>query len=289
MGVDGQRIDMVSIAAIEVGARLHAFDRQRMLSLADSIDAIGLKTPIQVRLLPGPQLKLVAGRHRLEAARELGWEVVPALVSEMTDSEAECVEIEENLQRGNLTVLEHGESLAKLKAIHLRLHPETAHGGNRKPTHDQEDNNVPLIASAAAALGRAVRFTKAEAEKSGLNEKAVKRLVQIGEAITPELREEIAGTALANNQAQLLALVKQPEETRLKLVKVMKAKGKTKVLDAIRDLRSDAPDAPVAESESPEAIWMRKMLALWATADTRGWQDRFLASVGHSDKGASAK
>ncbi|WP_444453171.1 ParB N-terminal domain-containing protein [Rhodobacter capsulatus] len=274
----------VPVSAVEVGERMHFFEEDRAKSIADSIEAIGLKTPIQLRLihghrpvlhtLCGPRLRLVAGRHRLAAVRMLGWEMIPALVSEMTDDEAECAEIEENLQRGNLTVMEHAASLAGLKAIYLRTHPETARGGDRKS--DQRDNNVPLPTTGAEALGKGVRFTKAEAEKRGLNEKAVKRLVQIGEAITSELRAEIGGTPLADNQAQLLKLVAQPRSERLQIVRLMKEHSKVKVLDGVRLMKGVDPSAPPPASD--KEIWLRKMTALWATAP-KAWRKEWLRDL----------
>jgi ParB-like chromosome segregation protein Spo0J len=42
------------------------------------------------------------GRHRLEAARILGWEDIPAVVSDGTETEAKMWEIAENLHRADV-------------------------------------------------------------------------------------------------------------------------------------------------------------------------------------------
>lgn len=71
--------------------------------LADSIKREGLLHPITLRL-DGDHLRLVAGAHRLEAvAFILGWDTIPAIIADLSDDEAEVIEIEENLVRADLT------------------------------------------------------------------------------------------------------------------------------------------------------------------------------------------
>ena len=53
--------------------------KEKVRELADSIKAIGLNTPPTVRLgKKGPVL--ITGRHRLEAARSLGWRQIECFV-----------------------------------------------------------------------------------------------------------------------------------------------------------------------------------------------------------------
>jgi len=50
---------------------------------------------------------LVAGRHRLEAARKLKWEAIRAIIRDDLDEDgAALVEIDENLKRRELLVVE---------------------------------------------------------------------------------------------------------------------------------------------------------------------------------------
>lgn len=279
-------IQNIEIDRIVVGERLREVDPDWVAALAVSIQTLGLLEPIIVRrhfawTEEAPRYLLVAGAHRLAGAAEAGLELVPAHISEMSADEARLAEIDENLMRQELTALDRAVFLAERKSVYERVHPETKNGGDRRSAKHREETSSQTL--------RTDRFTSDVAEKCGLSERTIQAAISLANALSPEVRKALSGTDLARNAKQLKELANQPEEDRLKLVEIMKEKGKAKVLDAIRELRPDAPDAPVAERESPEAIWMRKMLALWATADARGWQDRFLASVGHSDKGASAK
>jgi len=58
---------------------------------------------------------LLAGLHRLEAAKLLGWETIKAEVISGSQLEDELIEIDENLIRNDLTVLEQAETVAKKK------------------------------------------------------------------------------------------------------------------------------------------------------------------------------
>jgi len=80
-----------------------------LADLADSIREHGLVQPIVVRAR-GDRYQLIAGQRRLAAARNLGWERVPARVLDVEDREMAEIAIVENLQRRDLDALEKAAS-----------------------------------------------------------------------------------------------------------------------------------------------------------------------------------
>lgn len=80
-----------------------------LAELADSIREHGLVQPIVVRAR-GNRYQLIAGQRRLAAARQLGWERVPARVLDVEDREMAEIAIVENLQRRDLDALEKAAS-----------------------------------------------------------------------------------------------------------------------------------------------------------------------------------
>ena len=85
---------------------------------------------------------LVAGRHRLEAARKLKWPCIRAEIRDGLDAvEAELAEIDENLVRAELSPAERDLHLARRKELYEGKHPETKHGGapgagrGKRPPH----------------------------------------------------------------------------------------------------------------------------------------------------------
>lgn len=89
--------------------------------LAKSIAEIGLLNPITV----DHDFNLIAGLHRLEAVRILGWSEIECMVSSLEGLQAELAEIDENFVRRGLSTVEFGELLLRRKEIYEALHPET--------------------------------------------------------------------------------------------------------------------------------------------------------------------
>lgn len=84
--------------------------------LAESIRTQGLLQPIVVRPKPGQEgrYEIVAGERRWRASGLAGLHEIPAVVREMTDSEAAVIALVENLQRENLNALDEAEGYQRL-------------------------------------------------------------------------------------------------------------------------------------------------------------------------------
>ena len=90
------------------------FSDESLSELADSIREHGVLQPILVR--PGSEgsYKIVAGERRWRAARLAGLERIPAIIREMSDSDAYSVALVENLQREDLNPVEEAEGYKQL-------------------------------------------------------------------------------------------------------------------------------------------------------------------------------
>lgn len=194
-------VSTVAIASVKVPKH-----RQRALRdvspLRDSIAELGLLQPIVLT----PDRVLVAGLHRLKACEALGWEEIPAVVRQVEGLTAELAEIDENLVRNDLTVLERSEQLARRKQIYEALHPET-----KKPKGGRPAKNSETIST----------FSKDTASKSGISERTVRHEVQIASSLSQEVRDAIRGTEIADSKTDLLALARlEPERQKAVAAKV---------------------------------------------------------------------
>lgn len=81
------------------------FDEQALAELADSIRIHGVLQPLLVRKA-GNDYELLAGERRLRAAGIAGLQQVPAIIMDVSDSQAAELALIENLQRENLDPLE---------------------------------------------------------------------------------------------------------------------------------------------------------------------------------------
>ena len=101
---------------------------ENVRKLADSIKEIGMIHPVTI----DRENTLVAGLHRLNAAKSLGWTEVECNVTDLKGLQVELAEIDENLARTPLSTVEADELLLRRKRIYEELHPETKHGGVRE-------------------------------------------------------------------------------------------------------------------------------------------------------------
>jgi ParB family chromosome partitioning protein len=102
------------------------FDEESLAELADSIRVHGLLQPVMLRR--GPiGYELIVGERRLRACKQLGWEMIPAIVRDVDDRQAAEMALIENLQRSDLHVLEVAEGYQRLLTEFSLTQDELAH------------------------------------------------------------------------------------------------------------------------------------------------------------------
>lgn len=220
----------------------HRKTRGNIEQLADSIRELGLLNPITVTT----DYRLIAGYHRYLACKSLGWNDIPANVVTLDNLRAELAEIDENLQRQELTVLERAEQLARRKNIYEEVYPQTKRG----------------IAGAASRWGNdatadsaVASFNKDTAAKTGMSERAVYVETQIANAIAPDVKEALRETPLANQKTELLKIAQmKPEQQRAVVEKI--SGGVKTVTEAKRQVVAEtAPPAPAMPSSKYRVIY----------------------------------
>lgn len=89
------------------------FDPDALAELVHSLQTVGLLQPIVVRR-SGTDYEIVAGERRWRAAREAGWDTIPALVRHTEDSDLLRDALLENLHRVQLNPLEEAAAYQQL-------------------------------------------------------------------------------------------------------------------------------------------------------------------------------
>ena len=188
--------------------------------LAESMAEIGLMHPITL----DADRNLIAGLHRLEAAKLLGWSEIECTVCPLDELHAELAEIDENYVRANLTPLQASQLLLRRKEIYETLHPETKAGaaqGNgmkRSADGDLTDN----------LSARPKSFAQDAAEMLGVNERTVRRQVKIAQDLTPEAQELIEESGVKVTQQALSQLSRlAPEQQTEAAEKLVSGTGQT--------------------------------------------------------------
>ncbi|HEX6593323.1 MAG TPA: nucleoid occlusion protein [Bacillota bacterium] len=94
------------------------FDEEKILELAQTINTHGMIQPIVVRKLEDDSYEIIAGERRWRAVQHLGWEGIPSIIRDMTDTQTASVALIENLQREELTVIEEANAYKQLLDLH---------------------------------------------------------------------------------------------------------------------------------------------------------------------------
>jgi ParB family chromosome partitioning protein len=181
-------VERILVEDVEVGKRLRPTNEQTVVALAKSMHRLGQLTPISVYRRGGGTLRLVAGSHRLEAAKRLGWIEIDAVFSTGNELERELQEIAENLHRCELTTLERDTQIGRWADL------TTAKVGQVDPP-----------AGGAQPAEKGVRKV---ARGLNLERKDVERAVKVA-SISPEAKQAARDAGLDDNRKALLAVAKE--------------------------------------------------------------------------------
>ena len=112
------------------------FNQDALNTLADSIQTQGIVQPILVRpVADGNSYEIVAGERRWRAAQIAGLHDVPVIIKDVTDHEAMCLALIENIQRQDLNPLEEAGALERLINEFEMTHDAVAEAvGRSRPT-----------------------------------------------------------------------------------------------------------------------------------------------------------
>lgn len=119
------------------------FEPEALQELSDSIAQHGVLQPILVRPLFSGGYQLVAGERRWRASMMAGFTTIPAVIREMSDSEAMEYALIENLQRENLNPIEEAEGIRQLIETYQMTQEQAAERLNK--SREAVSNSLRLL------------------------------------------------------------------------------------------------------------------------------------------------
>lgn len=259
---------LIPIKDIRVGNRLRPKRESVVAELADSIGRLGLQNPITVakgiakREGGGADLvafDLIAGAHRLEACRLLGWDDIEALVTDLHGDNLLLWEIDENLCRADLTELERGEHLLQRKAVYERLHPLSRAATGAELVQKRWANTADNLS--------VVSFAEDTATKIGVTDRDVRRAIRRAKEIDEKVRDRIRDNPeISDSGVELDALAGMEPALQRKAVALVEA-GQA---GSIRDARKLIEPKPAKPNFKPQMAadekWWQQFLALMEKA-----------------------
>ena len=193
---------LVPISEIAVSDERREVLPEDVQALANSISAVGLLNPITI---DGAN-NLIAGLHRLEAVKLLGWTEIECSVTSLEGLMADLAEVDEDFIRKGLSQVDYGELLLRRKEIYESIHPETKNGGDRKSEKIRMQN---LQSDSADS------FVQDTAKKLGVAPRTVAAQVQTAKNLTPEAKEIIRNAGEKINKTNTLKLSRLAPEQQV--------------------------------------------------------------------------
>lgn len=174
-------------------------DSKKVEALAESIKQVGLINPVTIS---NDDNVLICGHHRIEACKALGHETIKCEMINLDPLHKELLQIDENLVKNDLSVLDRCLQMARKKAIYEELNPDASvHGGDRKASRRKVDS-----------------FVRDTARRSGRSESTIKSEIKIGRSLGTDVVKVIMENGFENKKSILLELSKiKPEHQMAKL------------------------------------------------------------------------
>jgi ParB family transcriptional regulator, chromosome partitioning protein len=193
--VSGGVLIDVPVDEVVVGKRMRPTNPLKVGELAQSFRDIQIINPISI----DENYKLIAGNHRLAAAKECGWETIRAIVFTHNELINQLQEIDENLFVNSLCYISQSENIAKREEILGVLGKRTKRGQS-------------------AANG--IFSTDKIAEKLGVSNRVYRLRRQVSNLI-PVARDALRGTRHAQNLVDLVLLSRLEDEVQQRVAELI--------------------------------------------------------------------
>ncbi len=223
------------------------FDKNELLSLADSISKNGLLQPILLRKMPDGRYLIISGERRFRAVKMLGRDSISAIVRTATDEQSAVFALIENIQRKDLSFFEEAKAISELISV----------------WGVSQDEAAQKLGKAQSTVANKLRLLKipedlrSEIEKNGLTERHARALLQIADE---ELQKGALQYIIAKNLnvaqteryvSELSAPKKTPSAPKVYMVKDLRLFLNT-VNKAVETMLSSGLDAYAKSSENEE-------------------------------------
>ena len=258
---------IVPITNIRLNGRLRAPEATKIKEIAESIAKIGLLHP----LLLSSDYYLLSGLHRLEALKLLGWQEVECKIAPFPHEspEASLCALDENLMRHSLTALEQAEYLLKREELFSALGMRSGRGGQMANQNARKNGK-----NEAAKIAGSFFSSKDLAREIGISERTYRDRISIARNLSPEERDLIRTTPLADKPALLIeiARIQEPQRRRAVIEMISNQKSTLSVREAVRQYR-------IQKGEIQAELDIIKPSNWWAFGRPKWPQEGFPGSI----------
>lgn len=179
------------------GHPFKVLDDESMQKLMNSIEEIGVQSPIVARIKEDQRYEIVSGHRRVHACRRLGLKLIPAIVRDLSRDEAIIAMVDANLQR------EHILPSEKAAAYKMKMDAMKRRAG-------RPSNNLSPVATNKMPVDTAAEIGSV----TGESRDQIFRYVRLTELV-PELLEMVDRESIAFRPAVELSYLSEDEQRNL--------------------------------------------------------------------------
>ena len=188
----------VPVSDIKVNFRLRNPSEDKVHEIAESIDQIGLISPITI----DTDKNLLAGFHRLLSYKQLQKETIPAIIKDADSRYGELIEVDENLKRNDLNHIEVADHIIRREELLDEL------GLTYKAGDNQVDVTVGKLTIKDIASGIGYSKRQYQMRKQVAN-------------IHPEVKSLLSDTEFADSLTDLVKLSSESDATQLAICNLL--------------------------------------------------------------------
>lgn len=179
------------------GHPFKVLDDESMQKLMNSIEEIGVQSPIVARIKEDQRYEIISGHRRVHACRRLGLKLIPAIVRDLSRDEAIIAMVDANLQR------EHILPSEKAAAYKMKMDAMKRRAG-------RPSNNLSPVATNKMPVDTAAEIGSV----TGESRDQIFRYVRLTELV-PELLEMVDRESIAFRPAVELSYLSEDEQRNL--------------------------------------------------------------------------
>ena len=179
------------------GHPFKVLDDESMQKLMNSIEEIGVQSPIVARIKEDQRYEIISGHRRVHACRRLGLKLIPAIVRDLSRDEAIIAMVDANLQR------EHILPSEKAAAYKMKMDAMKRKAG-------RPSNNLSPVATNKMPVDTAAEIGSV----TGESRDQIFRYVRLTELV-PELLEMVDRESIAFRPAVELSYLSEDEQRNL--------------------------------------------------------------------------
>ena len=215
------------------------YEGQRLDDLIHSIQENGILTPILVRRSDDKNYEILAGHNRVNAAKALGLDVVPATVCEPeSDEEAKILVVESNFNQRSVKDMKPSELANSLHMLNEAMKKKP---GYRSDLQEPEDGSQ---------FDNRLRTMHVLGKRHDLSQATIARYIRIAQ-LSKGLQEYLDRKMIGLGVAEYLSYLRSDEQAVVQGL----VEGDAKVgLQQARELKKQSSDHELSEDEINEII-----------------------------------